>query len=48
MSQKVIAAMHPFLEREHLQPVGMTVASCRFPSIVAQLKAPNDLLEAAT
>ena len=42
MSQPGIAAMPPCHVTEHLQPAGMTAASCRCLPIVAQLKAPID------
>ena len=47
MSQPGVVAMPPCLVTEHLQPVGMTVASCRCLPVVAQLKAPIDSREAA-
>ena len=47
MSQPGIAAMPPCHVTEHLQPAGMTAASCRCLPIVAQLKAPIESQEAA-
>ena len=47
MSQPGVVAMNPCLVTEHLQPVGMTAASCKCLPIVAQLKAPIDSQEAA-
>lgn len=47
MSQPKIAAMLPSLVKEHLQPVEMTVASCRLQLIVAQSRAPIGSPEAA-
>ena len=46
MSQPGIA-MPPCHVTEHLQPAGMTAASCRCLPIVAQLKAPIESQEAA-
>lgn len=47
MSQPEIAAMHPSLVTEHLQPVGMTAANCRCLPTAARLRAPTDSQEAA-
>ena len=47
MSQPGTAAMPTCFLSEHLQPTGMTAASCRCLPIVALIKAQIDSLEAA-
>ena len=47
MSQPWVVAMPPCIVTEHLQPAGMTAASCKCLPIVAQLKATIDSQEAA-
>lgn len=47
-SQPEIAAMPPYPEKEHLQPVVMCAVGCTGPLVVGLSEAPADSKEAAT